>query len=175
MIWHEKREGDHCGKCLVWQYILKCKAVLPITMLCTVHVQYLVFTIYITCTVDYSQFVISLYVVVNISSNSWSSWSSVIFTRQLIRVVVGMKCLVICSLSSLMGGEQYSIQLNKHVEHTTISIVHTYMYITVQCYVTVLQKSSTAFCCTLHGPRRHSLATTVDVHTLTSMQDNRVV
>ena len=60
MIWHAKREGDHCEKC---------KAVVPITTLCTVDVQYLVFTIYITCTVDYSQVVISLHVVVDISNN----------------------------------------------------------------------------------------------------------
>ena len=30
----------------------------------------------------------------------------------------------------------------------------------------------TAFCCALHGPRWHSLATTVNVHALTSLQDN---
>ena len=31
---------------------------------------------------------------------------------------------------------------------------------------------STAYCCALRRPRRHSLATTVDVHALTSLQGN---
>ena len=110
-----KREGDHCEKC---------KAVLSITMLCTVHVQYLVFTIYITCTVDYSQFVISLYVVVDISSNIPYAIDQDLLSKR--RVLNGL--WLTCSL-----GRQLVLNCTTVLSHL-LNIPHSLSSTTCACY-----------------------------------------
>ena len=121
----KKREGDHCGKCLVWHICRKCKAVLPITMLCTVYiVHYHVFTIYITCAVHYSQLVISLYVVVDISSNTPYTIDPDLLSKRRVSDGLWLTCCL---------GRQLGLNCTTVLSHLS-NISHSLSSTTCSCY-----------------------------------------